>query len=184
MGPPIEIGGNPAAPIAPCWPMPELQWGHRSKSVETASADPQAFAILAASMGPPIEIGGNVTTPGSRAPRSGWLQWGHRSKSVETVMGRVSFGQRIPGFNGATDRNRWKRGQRRRNDAQLRHASMGPPIEIGGNMESARIIFGLSGWGFNGATDRNRWKRSSYRRRSSQRRCFNGATDRNRWKPR
>ncbi len=120
----------------------------------------------------------------SRQPWSGVaLQRSHRSRSVESRRATERFRTRGWGFNGATDRDRWR---------------------------VTRLI-GEVGCqvSFNGATDRDRWRghsmmatsprstglQRSHRSRSVERsardrprphrsRRFNGATDRDRWRVR
>ena len=87
-------------------------------------------------MGPRIEIRGDARA--AAAPISvTWLQWGRGSRSAETQhTPRATAGR--PRFNGAADRDprRHRVGPRGR---PRNHASMGPRIEIRGDVEVTRI---------------------------------------------
>ena len=156
MGPPIEIGGNRAF-CAPAILGAALQWGHRSKSVETRhTAEVVRDRCRDASMGPPIEIGGNSDCQlydlfASRSfngatDRNRWkldkrfassggggmLQWGHRSKSVETARFRSGLVWR-PSLQWGHRSKSVETGLAFPWCDRSMLASMGPPIEIGGN---------------------------------------------------
>ncbi len=125
MGPPLDGGGD--------------RVGHRRRVVGGV-----------ASMGPPLDGGGDVVAPATAAdaPSHVRLQWGRRSMAAETGR-RTRSARHRGGFNGAAAR--WRRRRRpcivvlqwgRRSmaaeprgpgDAQLSLASMGPPLDGGGD---------------------------------------------------
>ncbi len=162
-----------------CHTVFKLQWGHRFTSVETSRFSDESGTFSLASMGPPIYIGGNLPQRSTTAYYLPELQWGHRFTSVETIApsshqlwrDALQWGHRFTsvetgsdnvfkwqtwGFNGATDLHRWKP-PCGTNKGEQHHASMGPPIYIGGNF--IRFRDGIrKRIRFNGATDLHRWK--------------------------
>ncbi len=200
MGPPIFIGGNQHSLSPHRMNYGLLQWGRRFSSAEIAPSVVVVLSSSQASMGPPIFIGGNAGIQNAWRPcPAGFngaadfhrrkyavmkteftaivqLQWGRRFSSAEIT--------RLDRLEQMYTRLQWGR---RFSSAEMvsplqpvlniRVASMGPPIFIGGNPPTVRGIITRLPHGFNGAADFHRRKYESARQQYTRHAGFNGAAD-------
>ncbi len=139
MGPPLDGGGDSPNPAHLDVRLRLLQWGRRSMAAETSGCGRASRSGSWASMGPPLDGGGDsawlMTSSDSHR-----LQWGRRSMAAET-----SAPPRRPApagrcFNGAAAR--WRRRPRAVGVQRERRprASMGPPLDGGGDVRRPRHV--------------------------------------------
>ncbi len=107
-------------------------------------------------MGPPMLIGGNRHIFLDVGAGRGGFNGATDVNRWKLTIQRMNHA-REHSFNGATDVNRWKQRHEGRRYEGWRHASMGPPMLIGGNSFIV-CSFRFMRPRFNGATDVNRWK--------------------------
>ncbi len=138
MGPPLDGGGDGNAATNEVLPRfasmgPPLDGGGDNQSASVLVDVHDQFGH--ASMGPPLDGGGDgEATRRSRAGVMYELQWGRRSMAAETATGpRNCSGVDPQSFNGAAAR--WRRRHRGGTEAATpaRPASMGPPLDGGGD---------------------------------------------------
>ncbi len=155
MGPPLDGGGDTLT-ISRTGLTGLLQWGRRSMAAETHRRRGRARDRHRASMGPPLDGGGDRARVGRRRGATAGFngaaaRWRRRRKGCVTCGGRaggLQWGRRSMAAETAD----------RRAGARLRQiASMGPPLDGGGDRPQ---VGGDRDWqvlGFNGAAAR--WRR-------------------------
>ena len=162
MGPPLDGGGDPQQPVRALTARGSLQWGRRSMAAETRRVVLHADEARVASMGPPLDGGGDTCRARSRraAPicfNGAAARWRRRHRPARGQRGRVrrlQWGRRSM----AAETRRGRRGE-----GETSRASMGPPLDGGGDPASRYPTAATAGSGFNGAAAR--WRR---RRRRPQ----------------